>query len=59
MEKYVDMGKICVIGVSNFNLYYVDELLVYVCIKFVVNQIKIYFYMEYQEVVGNIFVKGI
>lgn len=59
MEKYVDVGKIRAIGVSNFNLHHVDELLAYARIKPVVNQIKIHPYMEHQEVVGNTFAKGI
>ncbi|RHM65173.1 hypothetical protein DWZ57_03895 [Bacteroides fragilis] len=29
MEKYVDVGKIRAIGVSNFNPHHVDELLAY------------------------------
>lgn len=59
MEKYVDVGKIRAIGVSNFNPHHVDELLAYARIKPVVNQIKIHPYMEHQEVVGNTFAKGI
>lgn len=48
MEKYVDMGKIRAIGVSNFNPHHVDELLAYARIKPVVNQIKIHPYMEHR-----------
>ena len=59
MEKYVDVGKIRAIGVSNFNPHHVDKLLAYARIKPVVNQIKIHPYMEHQEVVGNTFAKGI
>lgn len=59
MEKYVDVGKIRAIGVSNFNPHHVDELLAYARIKPVVNPIKIHPYMKHQEVVGNTFAKGI
>lgn len=40
MEKYVDVGKIRAIGVSNFNPHHVDELLAYARIKPVVNQTR-------------------
>lgn len=59
MEEYVDAGKIRAIGVSNFNPHHVDELLAYARIKPAVNQIEIHPYMTQQEVVGNIFAKGI
>lgn len=59
MEEYVDAGKIRAIGVSNFNPHHVDELLAYVRIKPVINQIEIHPYMAQQEVAGYTFGKGI
>lgn len=59
LEEYVEKGKIRSIGVSNFNLHHLDELLEYARIHPVVNQIEIEPYMTQHNVVGYTFQKGI
>ena len=58
MEKYVDVGKIRAIGVSNFNPHHVDELLAYARINLSSTRSRFILH-EHQEVVGNTFAKGI
>ena len=48
LEEYVDKEKIHSIGVSNINPHHIDELLEYVRIRPVVNQIEIEPYFDFE-----------
>lgn len=42
MEEFVKLGKVRSLGVSNFNMHHLDELLSYAEIKPVINQIEVH-----------------
>ena len=49
MEDYVRQGKVCSIGVSNFNRHHLDDLLAYADIRPVINQIEVHPLMTQEE----------
>lgn len=49
MEEYVRSGKVRSIGVSNFNLHHLEDLLSYATIRPVINQIEVHPLMTQEE----------
>lgn len=61
MQKFVDLGKVCVIGVLNFIIKCFENLFVVLSIKviLVVNQVEVYFYFQQLDFFNFCKLKGI
>lgn len=59
LERYVRNGKVRAIGLSNFNLHHIEDLMKYATIKPVINQIEIHPYMTQFGPSGFTFKNGI
>ncbi|KFM24054.1 Alcohol dehydrogenase [NADP(+)] [Auxenochlorella protothecoides] len=59
LERLVDEGHVRNLGVSNFSLGQIEDLLSWACIKPVVNQVELHPFLPQRKLVGGMLRKGL